>query len=358
VQGTGQMTSSLEALRLATARLEQRKAEDRAQAGTPCRFAEGTPSRLKPSGTRPSGTGPSRDGEPQARSGRRSACAGTRSPGPEADSIAPALRATIASAETRSVTVLRFGIAAIDAHLPAGGLNRAALHELAGVGPDTEHGATPALLVAALLARHPGQVLWATEHRDLFAPALAAVGLHPDRIVFAEAGRSVLAVMEEGLRHPGLAAVVGELSGPLGLSASRRLQLGAEAGVPAFLLRRSRRFDDPLLSAPSAAATRWRVSSLHMRPVRIDAPGVPGVGRACWHLDLVRCRGGMPSSWTLEACDAQNRLGLAAELRHGPAAAFADGNRDGRKLQDHDSSGDAEQMQSGWSRGAAGGVAA
>ena len=269
----------------------------------------------------------------------------------------PSLAPQTTDAGVGSDTVLRFGVAAIDTHLPAGGLSRTALHELAGIGPDTEHGAAPALLVAGLLARHSGQVLWVSRRGDLFAPALAAVGLHPDRIVFVEAGRSVLAVMEEGLRHAGLAGVVGELSGLLGLTASRRLQLGAEAGVPAFVLRRSRRFDDPLLSAPSAAATRWRVASLRTRPVRADAPGLPGVGRALWRLDLVRCRGGVPSSWTLEACDAQNRLGLAADLRHRPPAA-ADGGSEAGGLPSFGGLGDAGQDRRGGSRGAAGGVAA
>lgn len=277
------------------------------------------------------------------------------------------LQAGVSQATPRET--LRFGIAGIDAHLPAGGLDCAGLHEFAGVGPDTEHGATPALLVAGLLARHPGRVLWASERRDVFAPALAAVGLHPNRIMFVEAGRSVLAVMEEGLRHAGLTGVVGELSGPLGLTASRRLQLAAEAaGAAAFVVRRSRRHDDPALAAPSAAATRWRVAALPAPPPRLEMSSVPGVGRAHWQLDLVRCRGGMPASWTLEACDAQNRLALAAELRHGPAAA-ADGwigRNDGKDFRPGRWASDmgqgvtamAERGTGGPGRGAAGPVAA
>lgn len=343
MQGTEQMTVTPDALRLTIARLERRALQGRAQAGASWREP-----------------GSSRNGGLQARGSPRNAQAGSGLPGADTDATAHARarQAAIAAAEARPGAVLRFGIAAIDAHLPGGGLNRAALHELAGAGADTEHAAIPALLVAALLAHHPGQVVWATERRDLFAPALAAVGLHPDRIVFVEAGRSVLAAMEEGLRHPGLAAVVGEISGPIGLTASRRLQLRAEAGVPAFVLRRSRRFDDPLLSAPLAAATRWRVASLHTRPVRIDAPDLPGVARARWRLDLVRCRGGVPSSWTLEACDAQNRLGMAAELRHGPAAVHVGNDGKGGDLHHLGSADEAGQVRSGRSRAAAGAVAA
>ena len=354
LRGTEQMTATLDALRLALARLERNGTRNRVEGASDRSVGVALPP-TKLSGTGPPATGSY--GRPRARvpSAGVQAATGVSGAEPDGNRPPPAPRTTIVA--PRQGTVLRFGIAAIDTHLPAGGLSCAALHELAGIGPDTEHGTTPALLVAGLLARQSGQVLWVSRHRDLFAPALAAVGLHPDRIVFAEAGRSVLAVMEEGLRHSGLAGVVGELSGPLGLTASRRLQLGAEAGVPAFVLRRSRRFDDPLLSAPSAAATRWRVASLHTRAVRADAPGLHGVGRALWRLDLVRCRGGVPSSWTVEACDAQNRLGLAAEPCHRPSAApdGAGGRPEG--LRD-EGMGDA-----GWDRGgrrgdAAGGVAA
>src|SRR5450631_4262395 len=142
-----------------------------------------------------------------------------------------------------------FGIEALDLTLPAGGLARGALHEAAGAGPDTEHGAAAALFLAGVLARMAGPVLWVQQRPDLFAPGLACAGLHPARLVFADAGKDVLAAMEEGLSHPGLAAVVGEFSGRLSLVASRRLQLGAEqSGVPAALLRRSRMFDDPELT--------------------------------------------------------------------------------------------------------------
>jgi protein ImuA len=123
--------------------------------------------------------------------------------------------------------VIPFGIGAIDDRLPNGGLALGALHEVSGGGPDVEHGAAAALLIAGGLARHPGQVLWVAERGDLFAPALDAVGLSPDRVIYAEAGEAkfVLMAMEEGLRHAGLAGVVGELSGRLTLIASRRLQL-------------------------------------------------------------------------------------------------------------------------------------
>ena len=233
------------------------------------------------------------------------------------------LRTRIARLERRSgarAGVLRFGIPAIDRHLPGGGLLTGALHEVAGNGADVEHGAAAALLLAGLLAQRQGPVLWAAMRRDLFAPALAAAGLHPDRVVVAEAGRGGLLVMEEALRHPGLAGVVGEV-GRLGLTASRRLQLAAESsGVTAFVLRRFRQAADPALAEPNAAVTRWRVAALPSPPPLAHALNTPGLARARWRLDLVRCRGGAPATWIVEACDAQGRLALVTDLPHRSAA--------------------------------------
>jgi protein ImuA len=208
-----------------------------------------------------------------------------------------------------------FGIASLDR---SGAFQVGALHEVAGAGPDTEQGAAAALFIAGVLARMDGPVLWVQQRADLFAPGLANGGLHPGRVIFAEAGKDVLPAMEEGLAHPGLTAVVGEFSGRLSLVASRRLQLAAEqCGVMALLLRRGRRFDDPALSAPSAAQTRWRIAALPSPPPLSHAPSVPGLGRALWRLELTHCRGGEPGSWIVEACDATGRLTLAADVAHG-----------------------------------------
>ena len=160
-------------------------------------------------------------------------------------------------------------------------------------------------------------VLWCAMRTDLFAPGLACAGLHPDRVIHAEAPdeKTVLLVMEEALRHPGLSAVVGEL-GELPMTASRRLVLAAEkSGVMALALRRRReaRPEDDRLTA---ARTRWRIT-----PLPSTALAVPGLGRARWQVELTRCRGGQPRTWMMEACDAQGRLAIPAELAHRPAAA-------------------------------------
>jgi protein ImuA len=228
--------------------------------------------------------------------------------------------------KARTAQAVPFGIEAVDTALPAGGLLLGCLHDVAGAGPDTEHGTAAALFLAGVLARMAGPVLWVQGTPspglpDLFAPGLANVGLHPARLLFADAGKNVLAAMEEGLAHPGLAAVVGELDGRLSLVASRRLQLAAErSGVMAALLRRSRVFDDPALAQPSAALTSWRIAALPSPPPLPHAPSVPGLGPALWRLELTRNKGGETGSWIVEACDATGRLTLAAGVAHGSAA--------------------------------------
>lgn len=228
-----------------------------------------------------------------------------------------ALRSQVAALERgtvrhRAATVLPFEIADLDRHLPGGGVALGAVHEIAGAGPEVEHGAAPALFAAGLLARRPGPVLWILGNRDLFTAGLAGAGLDPRRLVLVQARKDALLAMEEGLRHPDLAGVVCELDGKLDLVASRRLQLAAEASdVLGLVLRRSRRFNDPALTAPSAAFSRWRIGGIPSPPPLAHAPDVPGIGRPLWRLDLLRCRGAAPATWTVEGCDAHGRIALA-----------------------------------------------
>ena len=204
-----------------------------------------------------------------------------------------ALRAEIAAVErSRSCSrgSLPFGVDALDAQLPTGGLRLGALHEVAGGGVGAVHGAAAVLFVGGVLARMEGPVLWCLRQRDLFAPALAGIGLHPERVIYAEVGdeKGVLSVLEDGLRHGGLAAVVGEVAG-LAMTASRRLQLAAEeGGVTAFAVRRWR---TPSAAAdygqPTASLTRWRVSALPA--TREVVAGL--MGRPRWLVDLPRFSG-------------------------------------------------------------------
>ena len=140
----------------------------------------------------------------------------------------------------------------------------------------------------------------------------------PDRVIYVEAGdeKSVLVCFEEGLRHGGLGAVVAEVA-RLSMTASRRLQLAAESsGTIGIAIRRWRRPAEAAdFGQPTASVTRWRVTVLPATPLP-----VPGVGRARWQLELIRCRAGESADFEVEACDAKGRLALPSELVHGPAA--------------------------------------
>lgn len=216
-------------------------------------------------------------------------------------------------------TVLPFGIPDIDSRLPGGGLTLGALHEIAGGGNGAVDGAAAALFAAGVAARTRGKVLWVITRPDLFAPALAQAGLAPDRVIYVEAGndKTVLACIEEGLRHGGLGAVVGEVA-RLDMTASRRLQLCAEgSGTIGIALRRWRRQTEASdFGQPTAAATRWRVSVMPSA-----ALPVPGVGGHRWLLELIRARAGESADFEVEACDDSGRLALPAELVHRPATA-------------------------------------
>ena len=177
--------------------------------------------------------------------------------------------------------VLPFGVAALDAHVPEGGLALGALHDVAGGGADEIHAAAATLFIAGIAARLGRPVLWCGVARDLYPPGLAGAGLHPEQVLHGAAPdeKTVLLVMEEALRHPGLAAVVGELS-RLPMVASRRLVLAAEkTGVMAFTLRR-RREGRVAEAGLNAAATQWRITPLPSAPLPGLGPSV-GIGRAC-----------------------------------------------------------------------------
>lgn len=227
------------------------------------------------------------------------------------------LRARIARIEGVGVrhATLPFELDSIDRHLPGGGLTAGALHEVAG-SPDLADDASATIFLAGILARIDGPIFWCLRWRDLFAPALQLAGLHPDRVIHVEAGSdaNVLLAMEECLRHPGLAAVVGEV-GKYSTTASKRLQLAAEgSGVTAFIFRRASRID--AVAEGTAAVTRWRIAAAPS-----EVLGIPSLGRPRWHVALERVRGGDPRSWIVEGCDAQGRIGLPAALVDRPAAA-------------------------------------
>ncbi|WP_419898237.1 ImuA family protein [Roseomonas sp. USHLN139] len=178
--------------------------------------------------------------------------------------------------------------------LAAGGLARAAFHEVLADAPGSG-----AAFCATLLGASGGRVLWITAGSGAlqpWPPGLLGCGLPPERLLLAQAPHwpDALWAMEEALRCPGLAATLlvagwdGEPA-PLDLTASRRLQLAAEAGGGIGLLLRpvprqaGEGMGQGVLPGPSAATTRWRV-----------APRPDGLASPRWSLTLLRQRGGAP----------------------------------------------------------------
>jgi protein ImuA len=213
---------------------------------------------------------------------------------------------------------LPFGVGAIDGVLASTGLRLDALHEVAGASPSMGDDAAATLFLAGIAARAWGPVLWVVRRHDLFAPGLAQAGLSAARVIYAEArdDADLLGIMEEGLRHKGLGAVIGEAK-RAGLAATRRLQLAAEGGrTIALLMKRHGKAQDDPLGAPSAAVTRWRVATAPSTPLP-----VAGIGRPRWRVELIRQKGGIPGDWILEACDETGRCALPAKLVDRPAAA-------------------------------------
>ncbi|HYJ51664.1 MAG TPA: protein ImuA [Allosphingosinicella sp.] len=249
------------------------------------------------------------------------------------DARLAALRAEINAIESAGFAggdrpCLAFGVAEVDARLAGGGL-AAGLHEASAAAPSLGDEAAATLFLASIAARFSrregaaGQVLWALARRDLFAPGLAQAGLTPDRLLYAQCrnDEEVLAVMEEGLRHGALAAVIGE-AGRAGMASLRRLQLAAEeGGTAALLLRRWRKVGADPLGHPSAALTRWRIACAPSAPLPFAAEIGDGLGRARWQVALVRQRSGPPHEWLLEAPDAEARLALAARSGDRPDQA-------------------------------------
>jgi protein ImuA len=241
------------------------------------------------------------------------------------------LKALVSAAASGSgAKVMPFGVGALDERLAGGGLLLGGLHDVAAASPALGDDAAATLFLAGVAARCAlaagAPVLWALTRFDLYAPGLEQIGLPASSVLYAEArdDASLLAVVEDAARDGTPAVVIGEVR-TASMVATRRLQLIAdETGVPILLLRRWRKSGIDPLSAPSAAATRWRIGCA--ASARLP---VAGVGRPRWQVDLVRQRGGEAHSWQLEGCDAHGRLVVPAPSRDragetaGPAHAHA-----------------------------------
>jgi protein ImuA len=232
------------------------------------------------------------------------------------------LRRLLPRLEDGERRTLPFGLAALDSHLPDGGLTCGALHEIV----PAREAALPASFgfIAAILARASSApatrlpslrpIIFVTPaygmrpygpHGRLHGHGLAALGLDPTRLILVETThrKETLWAMEEAVRSAAPAAVVGVLD-RLDLKLSQRLHLAAtDAGRLLFLLRPA-----PTLES-SAAATRWRVGTAEAARDRFGLYTHPR-----WHLHLERARNGRPGQWQVEYDHVAHRFRLAAAL--------------------------------------------
>ncbi len=259
-------------------------------------------------------------------------------PAPPAAVNLSALRRHIAALERRSPTrqlrpavtgreprPWRIGLDALDAALPTAGLSPCGIHEAAGATA-ADRPAAMAFLVALLVrsgrrglvpvCQGPGGI---TQSGRLYGPGWHALGADPAALLIVETRceRDSLWAMEECLRSGTAAAVLGETE-RLSFVASRRLALAArESGTPLLLLRGSG------LDDASAAFSRWRVSTLSPEYPDLVARtpfdiGAPGPSR--WRVEMLRCRGGRPTTGDMEWNRETGDFGMVAALADRPAA--------------------------------------
>ena len=237
------------------------------------------------------------------------------------------------SGDAAAGTRLTFGLDALDAHLPGGGLAAAAIHEIVDGDGGPGFGGAATGFAAALAGRRQATdgaaptrpVVWIAprrgSHESLYRHGLSAFGLDPDALLVVRipghgrtAATQTLWALDECLRERAIGLVCAELD-TLDLAASRRLQLAAAAGGTTGLLLRAGAGAATALP-PTASVTRWRVAA---------APSIePGTPR--WRVELLRARNGRPHHWLLEwHHDPDPAALVSAASRPGdrPPAGFA-----------------------------------
>lgn len=186
----------------------------------------------------------------------------------------------------------RCGVEAIDACLPDHGLSRCALHEIAPLKPSHMPSLTGFAFALLARMRSARSIIWCVTSRQvgdyghLYAHGLQRYGIAPSQIIFARLDHPLHLhfALEEALKTPDIAAVIGEGALP-DFTGSRRLSmLAREGGTPCLLMS-----GEDGAGRGSAALTRWQV----MPVPGIEDPHDPlGPGMPTWRVALTRSRGG------------------------------------------------------------------
>ena len=186
------------------------------------------------------------------------------------------------------------GLKRLDAALPGTALSFDACHDF--TPSQKTDVAQTAGFILALLQRLPparlqrGPVVWcqtafnAREYGRIYAPSLLGKTVSPHHMLFVNVpkDRDMTLVLEECVRVPRVAAVIGEGPAP-DFTASRRLTLASQKShVPCLILNTSG------IIGASAAETRWRIAPIAGPP---DPRDPKGPGFAAWEISLARSRG-------------------------------------------------------------------
>ncbi len=183
-------------------------------------------------------------------------------------------------------------------------------HEICGDGAlafaAIAAGAAPNMDKAA-----PGAVVWIAER---WRPTVNPEGLtpycDPGRLLVtrADSPLNVLASAETALRSGAAGLVVAEISGAIGLTEGRRLQLAAQAGGTTALLL------IPEGAGSNAAETRWRCTGV---PAPSGPPSAaPRQNRhdsTHWRWSLIKNKIGTLSEWVVRWDAASHRIIVVSE---------------------------------------------
>ena len=167
-----------------------------------------------------------------------------------------------------------------------------AVHEF--VTENKESSASTGAFIAGMLKSimKTGTVVWISQARRIFPPALKSFGIDPDRFIFIDIKKEkdILWAVDEALKCDALSAVVGEMN-QLSFIESRRLQLAVEKSkVTGFVLR-----NNPKKITTTACVSRWKITPTHSESI----DGMPGLGHPQWNVELLRIRNGKPGRWEL-----------------------------------------------------------
>ena len=186
------------------------------------------------------------------------------------------------------IAAATLGLGPLQSAFPLGLFPKAATHEFLWGGPDGLSATTGWLagLLSHLMGAK-GSVVWVSAAVPVFAPALVAFNIKPERILFVRAQQKDIAwATEEALKCNALSAVVAELRS-LDFTTSRRFQLAVEqSGTTGLLLNATNH------ERPNTSVSRWRIT--HIPSI---TEGLPGVGLPAWRIELLRMRNARPGVW-------------------------------------------------------------